>query len=287
MDYAHQPGHRAARRPRRRGRRSGQGDDGPRLHSSAVEQLKEICERGANLQVDHIGIPWRHDTPRRSTRRWPGCRRARRSRIPRSAAVFLRPFFQPRSWSDHRGRARQVNERGCRGYLFTSFAPRLAKKGFARTSSNRSWSTTPAHARLLTRDLPKGTPWTSGRPNRRPGREPVPGARALVPGPAAARGRRQCRRGRPEAGQSMPASSAIQSRPTWRRGCRCRDLDASSSPAASRPSTCAATTDDRPRPHRARAGQVVAAICHAGWMLASAGIAKGRNVTCVSTSRTT
>src|SRR5690349_19358589 len=28
-------------------------------------------------------------------------------------------------------------------------------------------------------------------------------------------------------------------------------------------------------------GSLVAAICHAGWMLASAGIAKGRRVTCV------
>ena len=30
----------------------------------------------------------------------------------------------------------------------------------------------------------------------------------------------------------------------------------------------------------AQAGKVVAAICHAGWMLASAGIARGKNLTC-------
>ena len=29
-------------------------------------------------------------------------------------------------------------------------------------------------------------------------------------------------------------------------------------------------------------GKVIAAICHAGWVLASAGIVKGKNVTCVS-----
>jgi protease I len=29
-------------------------------------------------------------------------------------------------------------------------------------------------------------------------------------------------------------------------------------------------------------GKVVAAICHAGWMLASAGILKGKKATCVS-----
>ncbi len=32
----------------------------------------------------------------------------------------------------------------------------------------------------------------------------------------------------------------------------------------------------------ARAGKVVAAICHAGWMLASANVVRGRTVTCVS-----
>ena len=31
-----------------------------------------------------------------------------------------------------------------------------------------------------------------------------------------------------------------------------------------------------------KSGKVIAAICHAGWVLASAGIAKGRKVTCVS-----
>jgi protease I len=33
-------------------------------------------------------------------------------------------------------------------------------------------------------------------------------------------------------------------------------------------------------------GALVAAICHAGWVLASAGIAKDRNVTCVALIRT-
>jgi hypothetical protein len=27
-----------------------------------IDQLTAICARGANLQIDHIGIPWRHSS---------------------------------------------------------------------------------------------------------------------------------------------------------------------------------------------------------------------------------
>ena len=96
------------------------------------------------------------------------------------------------------------------------------------------------------------------------------GANVVVVGPAPSR--------------PMPASSAIRSKPDL----AIADVDAADFDAVVIPGGFAPEGMRRHKPmidfvrNVHDQGALVAAICHAGWMLASAGIAKDRNVTCVA-----
>lgn len=96
-----------------------------------IEQLVEICERGANLQIDHIGIPWRHDDPDALDDLMADmvCELADRGYIDRLTITYDRWFFNPRGGATEMN-PQLLNERVDLGHLFTSFLPRLESKGF-------------------------------------------------------------------------------------------------------------------------------------------------------------
>ena len=102
------------------------------------EQLKALCKRGAILQVDHVGIPWMHDSAEQLDEELA-------THICRLADLgFLGQlvFSYDRFFSHGRGpiteeEPDQDNTRVALGYLFDSFAPRLAKKGFGKTELNK------------------------------------------------------------------------------------------------------------------------------------------------------
>src|SRR5258708_5677468 len=102
------------------------------------EQVRELCQRGAVLQIDHIGIPWMHDTAEQLDEEMAVL-------ICRLADLgYLRQllFSYDRFFSHGRGpitaeEPDQDNTRVPLGYLFESFAPRLAKKGFGKAELDR------------------------------------------------------------------------------------------------------------------------------------------------------
>ncbi|MFC6086565.1 phosphotriesterase family protein [Sphaerisporangium aureirubrum] len=101
-------------------------------------QLRDICRRGANLQLDHIGIPWRVDTAEEL------------DEMMADALVGLvedgygdqlvlsydRWFFNPRS-DVTESDPQLANEKVDIGYMFTSFIPRLKKKGLTDEQVSR------------------------------------------------------------------------------------------------------------------------------------------------------
>jgi phosphotriesterase-related protein len=100
---------------------------------SRFEQLKELCERGAILQVDHIGIPWMHDTPEEIDEEMAVliCRLADLGYLGQLLFSYDR-FFSHGRGPITAEEPDQDNTRVPVGYLFDSFAPRLAKKGFGK-----------------------------------------------------------------------------------------------------------------------------------------------------------
>jgi phosphotriesterase-related protein len=102
------------------------------------EQLRALCRRGVILQIDHIGIPWMHDSA---------------DDLDEEMAVLIcrlcdggyldnLVFSYDRFFSHGRGpiteeEPDQDNTRVPLGYLFDSFAPRLAKKGFGKPELDR------------------------------------------------------------------------------------------------------------------------------------------------------
>lgn len=95
------------------------------------EQLKALCERGAILQVDHIGIPWMHDSPEEIDEEMAVliCRLADLGYIGQILLSYDR-FFSHGRGPITEEEPDQDNTRVPIGHLFESFAPRLAKKGF-------------------------------------------------------------------------------------------------------------------------------------------------------------
>jgi len=97
----------------------------------SVEQIIDICKRGASVQVDHLGIPWRHDSTEEldETMATMMCEVADRGFLANMTITYDRWFFNPRgpATADN---PQLLNQKVGLGHLFESFAPRLAAKGF-------------------------------------------------------------------------------------------------------------------------------------------------------------
>jgi phosphotriesterase-related protein len=96
-----------------------------------VGQILEICERGANVQVDHLGIPWRHDSADGLDESMANfmCEVAARGFLGQMTITYDRWFFNPRGAATA-DNPQLLNQKVGLGHLFESFAPRLKKKGF-------------------------------------------------------------------------------------------------------------------------------------------------------------
>jgi len=101
------------------------------VEPKSVEQIIDICKRGANVQVDHLGIPWRHEEgdDLDGTMVRMMCEVADRGFLSQMTITYDRWFFNPRgpATADN---PQLLNEKVGLGHLFTSFAPRLEKMGF-------------------------------------------------------------------------------------------------------------------------------------------------------------
>jgi phosphotriesterase-related protein len=94
-------------------------------------QLLEICARGACLQIDHIGIPWMHDSAEELDEKMAGfiCELTERGYLDRLVFSYDRFFYHGRGPITVE-EPDQFNTKVPFGYLFDSFAPRLERKGF-------------------------------------------------------------------------------------------------------------------------------------------------------------
>ena len=101
------------------------------VEPQSVEQIVDVCKRGASVQIDHIGIPWRHDSTNELDESIANlmCEVADRGYLPQMTITYDRWFFNPRgpATADN---PQLLNQKVGLGYLFESFAPRLEKKGF-------------------------------------------------------------------------------------------------------------------------------------------------------------
>ena len=103
-----------------------------------LEQLEELCRRGAILQVDHIGIPWMHDSADQLDEELAThiCRLADLGHLNQLVFSYDR-FFSHGRGPVTEDEPDQDNTRVPLGYLFDSFAPRLAKKGFGKAELHK------------------------------------------------------------------------------------------------------------------------------------------------------
>jgi phosphotriesterase-related protein len=101
------------------------------IEPRSIEQIIDICKRGANVQVDHMGIPWRHDSTEGLDESMANmmCEIADRGYLAQMTITYDRWFFNPRGPATE-DNPQLLNEKVPLDYLFTSFAPRLEKKGF-------------------------------------------------------------------------------------------------------------------------------------------------------------
>jgi phosphotriesterase-related protein len=101
------------------------------VEPQGIGQIVEILERGANVQVDHIGIPWRHDSSDGLDESMANmmCELASRGYLDQMVITYDRWFFNPRGAATD-DNPQLLNEKVNLGYIFNSFAPRLQKKGF-------------------------------------------------------------------------------------------------------------------------------------------------------------
>jgi phosphotriesterase-related protein len=101
------------------------------IEPRSVEQIIDICKRGASVQVDHMGIPWRHDNTEELDEAMANlmCEVADRGYLSQMTITYDRWFFNPRGPATEEN-PQLLNEKVPLDYLFTSFAPRLEKKGF-------------------------------------------------------------------------------------------------------------------------------------------------------------
>ncbi len=99
--------------------------------NGSLDQLKAICDRGATVQIDHMGIPWRHGSVEELDEKLANltCDLAAAGYLDRMAITYDRWFFNPRGASTDLN-PQLLNEKVQMGYLYTDFLPRLEKKGF-------------------------------------------------------------------------------------------------------------------------------------------------------------
>lgn len=97
----------------------------------SIEQAVEICERGASVNVDHVGIPWKYDSAEEldDFMAEEMCELASCGHLERMVLSFDRWFFNPRTKVTELD-PDMPNERTPLSYMFDSFIPRLLKKGF-------------------------------------------------------------------------------------------------------------------------------------------------------------
>jgi phosphotriesterase-related protein len=104
----------------------------------SLDQLKAICARGANLQIDHIGIPWMHDSADELDEQMAVliCRLTELGYLERLVFSYDRFFYHGRGPVTTE-EPDQFNAKVPFSYLFESFAPRLEKKGFGKSELRR------------------------------------------------------------------------------------------------------------------------------------------------------
>ena len=95
-----------------------------------LAQVMEICDRGATVNVDHVGIPWKHD----STDQLDGLLAERVAELvergygDRISMSYDRWFFNPRAKVTDLD-PEFLNAKVPYSHMFESFLPRLAKLG--------------------------------------------------------------------------------------------------------------------------------------------------------------
>src|SRR6266852_654925 len=101
------------------------------VEPQGLHQIVEILDRGAFVQVDHIGIPWRHDDAEGLDESMANmmCEMADKGYLDQMVISYDRWFFNPRGAATEEN-PQLLNEKVDLGYLFESFGPRLRKKGF-------------------------------------------------------------------------------------------------------------------------------------------------------------
>lgn len=116
-----------------------------------LDQLKAICERGACLQIDHIGIPWQNESAEQLDEAIAVavCKLADLGYLDRLVFSYDR-FFTHARGPVTQDEPEQLNEEVPFGYIFDSFAPRLESKGFGRNELEQVLVLNPA--RLLSLD---------------------------------------------------------------------------------------------------------------------------------------
>src|ERR1700733_3799581 len=103
-----------------------------------IDQIAEICDRGATVNVDHVGIPWKHD----STDQLDGLLAERVAELvergygDRITMSYDRWFFNPRAKVTELD-PEFLNAKVPYSHMFDSFLPRLAKLGVPDEVSQR------------------------------------------------------------------------------------------------------------------------------------------------------
>lgn len=104
---------------------------GHALVNPRLDRLEAICRRGANLQIDHIGIPWRHD----SVDEFDELLARTIAELVQAGYLDHLVFSYDRFFTHSHGPVDELdpvllNEHVDLNYLYDSFAPRLEKYGF-------------------------------------------------------------------------------------------------------------------------------------------------------------
>jgi phosphotriesterase-related protein len=103
-----------------------------------MDQVVEILDRGATVNIDHVGIPWKHD----STDQLDGLLAERvtelveRGYAGQISMSYDRWFFNPRAKVTELD-PEFLNAKVPYGHMFESFLPRLAKLGVTEDVSRR------------------------------------------------------------------------------------------------------------------------------------------------------
>ncbi|MDX3906984.1 MAG: hypothetical protein QHC78_14960 [Pigmentiphaga sp.] len=116
-----------------------------------VEQIEAILQRGATVQVDHIGIPWRFDGEEGLDESMAHLMQvlADKGYMDQMVITYDRWFFNPRGPSTEEN-PQLLNEAVGLGYIFDEFAPRLRRKGFTDADVHKMMVDNPK--RLLSMD---------------------------------------------------------------------------------------------------------------------------------------